>query len=134
MLYEGFASQIEKNNKGIKLSEAEIADRMSEADKAENQVVDGIHMATGLVYTEDFDLIRGTCTSCHSAKLIIQNRATREGWIEMIRWMQKTQGLWELGSNEDIIVDYLAEYYAPKDLGRRPNLEMDAIQWYILEM
>ncbi|MEQ9220273.1 MAG: cytochrome C [Cyclobacteriaceae bacterium] len=76
-------------------------------------------------------IVVGNCTNCHSAKLIAQNRATREGWQDLIRWMQETQKLWDLGENEDIILDYLAEHYAPEDIGRRKNLEN--IEWYELD-
>ena len=76
-------------------------------------------------------IVVGNCTNCHSAKLIAQNRATREGWKDLILWMQETQKLWDLGANEDIILDYLAEYYAPENMGRRKNLEN--IEWYELK-
>jgi len=98
-----------------------------------DEVVDGIHVATGLVFAEGFDMVRGTCTACHSAKLVTQNRATREGWTEMIRWMQQKQGLWDLGKNEAVILDYLATNYAPEEIGRRANIDVDAIEWYVLE-
>ena len=97
------------------------------------RIENGIHVATGLVYAEGFEIVRGTCTACHSAKLVTQNRATREGWLQMIRWMQETQGLWELGENEKIILDYLSKHYAPEEIGRRANLDIAAIEWYILE-
>jgi len=100
----------------------------------EEKVVYGIHVATGLAYAEGFDIVRGTCTPCHSAKLVTQNRATRAGWSQMIRWMQETQGLWDLGKQEPIILDYLATHYAPKEEGRRANLEVEAIEWYVLEL
>ena len=45
--------------------------------------------------------------------------------------MQETQNLWDLGKNEDIIVKYLATYYAPEKKGRRQNLTN--IEWYVLE-
>ena len=98
------------------------------------QVVEGVHVQTGLVVAEGFEIVRGTCTACHSAKLITQNRATRSGWKQMIRWMQETQGLWNLGEQEPIILDYLAKHYAPKDTGRRPQIDVAAIEWYILEI
>lgn len=99
-----------------------------------DKVVNGIHVQTGLIYAEGFEIVRGTCTACHSAKLVTQNRATRDGWIQMIRWMQETQGLWDLGKNEKTIVDYLAKHYAPEEVGRRANLDIAAIEWYILEL
>lgn len=100
----------------------------------DDQVVDGIHVQTGLIYAEGFDIVRGTCTACHSAKLVTQNRATREGWTEMIRWMQAKQGLWDLGANEPIILNYLATNYAPEEIGRRANIDVEAIEWYILDL
>jgi hypothetical protein len=61
---------------------------------------------------------------------VTQNRATRDGWLEMIRWMQETQKLWDLGPNEDKILDYLATYYAPEAKGRRAPVKVE--EWYDL--
>jgi hypothetical protein len=77
------------------------------------------------------EIVRANCTPCHSAKLIVQNRATREGWLSMIRWMQQTQNLWDLGPNEEIILEYLSTHYPPEEKGRRENLK--DIEWYVLE-
>jgi len=49
----------------------------------------------------------------------------------MIRWMQQTQNLWDLGEDEEAIVTYLATYYAPEQKGRREVLTN--IEWYNLE-
>ena len=106
----------------------------SAAETDMDKVVDGVHVQTGLIYADGFDIVRGTCTACHSAKLVTQNRATREGWEEMIRWMQAKQGLWDLGKNEPIILDYLAANYAPEEIGRRANIDVDAIEWYVLDL
>lgn len=62
------------------------------------------------------------CTACHSAALITQNRMTRDGWLNTIRWMQEKQGLWPLGEHEDIVLDYLAKHYYPEATGRRKPL------------
>ena len=41
----------------------------------------------------------------------------------MIRWMQKTQGLWQFPADvEATILDYLATNYPPGPPSRRPNL------------
>jgi hypothetical protein len=120
VVFVELASQIKGNTSGVK-------------EKTE-QIENGIHVPTGLIYAEGFDLVRNTCTGCHSAQLITQNRATRTGWQSMIRWMQKTQGLWELGDNEGPILDYLATHYAPEEVGRRANLDVEAIEWYVLEL
>lgn len=80
---------------------------------------------------EGRDLVITHCTVCHSARLVAQNRATPEGWVSMIRWMQSTQNLWDLGENESKIVAYLSQYYAPEQVGRRASLS--DIEWYPLE-
>jgi len=98
-----------------------------EAAKIEN----GIHKSTGLIADANYKLVVQNCTSCHSAKLITQNRAERSGWESMIRWMQAEQKLWDLGANEEKILDYLAKNYAPENEGRRPILT--DIDWYELE-
>ncbi|TXF91207.1 hypothetical protein FUA23_03005 [Neolewinella aurantiaca] len=100
----------------------------------EEKVTNGIHDATGLIFAEGFEAVRGNCTACHSAKLITQNRATAAGWTEIIRWMQATQNLHDLGENEEIIVKYLATNYAPEDVGRRAGLDVESIEWYLLEL
>ena len=97
-------------------------------------VRDSVYVPTGLVVAEGFEIVRGNCTTCHSAQLITQARATREGWTEMIRWMQATQGLHDLGVHEPIILDYLAKYYAPREVGRRPGLDVAAMEWYLLDL
>ncbi|MEM7040743.1 MAG: hypothetical protein AAF570_27525, partial [Bacteroidota bacterium] len=86
-------------------------------------VIDGKDVATGLVVDQDWELVKGSCLSCHSAKLITQNRMSRDRWEGTIRWMQETQNLGDLYDNEPKILDYLARNYAPKKRGRRPRLE-----------
>lgn len=104
------------------------------ADDDWDKIENGVHLQTGLIYDTHFALVRAHCTACHSGKLVAQNRATREGWQQMIRWMQETQGLWDLGVNEPKILDYLAKNYAPKEVGRRTNIDMAAVEWYILDL
>ena len=79
-----------------------------------------------LVMDTGWELVNANCSSCHSISLVTQNRMTRSNWISTIRWMQKKQGLWELGDNEAIIVDYLEKNYGVADVPwrRKPlNLE-----------
>lgn len=97
-------------------------------------IANGLHVESGLVYAPGFEAVLTNCTNCHSGMLITQNRATRQGWDQMIRWMQETQGLWELGVKKDQILDYLAEHYAPVDVGRRAQLTEGDIQWYHLAL
>ena len=77
---------------------------------------------TGLIKGENWRFVELHCTHCHSGAIISQNRMTRKSWSKSIQWMQKNHGLWPLGQNEPIILDYLEKYYAPKDMGRRKNL------------
>ena len=77
---------------------------------------------TGLALGPGFEVVSVHCTVCHSARLITQNRADRDGWRAMVRWMQESQGLWPLGAQEDPILDYLAANYGPKPSGRRRPL------------
>ncbi|MTI21502.1 monoheme cytochrome C [Fulvivirga sp. RKSG066] len=94
-------------------------------------IENGIHVRTGLKDGESLMLVVQNCTACHSAKIIIQNKADREGWKSIIKWMQETQSLWELGENEDKIIDYLVTNYPPQKKGRRAVLT--DIEWYELE-
>ena len=89
---------------------------------------------TGLALDDQLMLVKAHCTSCHSPKLIIQNRFTRDGWKEKIRWMQRTQKLWDLGESEPKVLDYLAKHYGPEAKtfdGRRMPLK--DVKWYELK-
>ncbi|MDT0538985.1 monoheme cytochrome C [Croceitalea sp. P059] len=94
-------------------------------------ITDGIHVATGFVDDEHLQVVIQNCTSCHSAKLVTQNRMSKEGWKATIKWMQETQNLWDLGQNEAKIVSYLAKNYAPEHQGRRAHIEV--AEWYELK-
>lgn len=82
------------------------------------------------ILSDGVDVVVANCTGCHSSKLVTQNRANREGWKSLIRWMQQTQDLWDLGANEDVILDYLSKHYAPENKGRRSPITN--IEWYVL--
>lgn len=100
------------------------------SDSSTPVLENGVHLTTGLAEGEGMQLVIANCLTCHSAKLIVQNRMDRNGWLSTIRWMQKTQNLRDLGENEDAILDYLAKHYAPEATGRRKGLE--EITWYEL--
>ena len=81
---------------------------------------------TGFKMTGDWELVRGNCTACHSAKLITQQRGTAEQWLAMIRWMQKKQNLWQFDpGTEGRIIAYLAENYPPDAARRRAPIPPD---------
>ena len=85
-----------------------------------------IDPVTGLKMAGDWQLVRGNCTACHSAKLITQQRGTAEQWLTMIRWMQKKQNLWQFDPDtEDRIIAYLAEHYPPDAARRRAAIPRD---------
>ncbi|SEL96200.1 sulfite dehydrogenase (cytochrome) subunit SorB [Maribacter orientalis] len=110
---------------GPRQSEVELGEEDSEL------IENGIHIRTGLVEADGLQTVITNCTTCHSSKLIIQNRMGEEQWDATIRWMQKTQGLWPLGENQKVIVDYLTKNYPVLEKGRRPPLT--DIDWYPLE-
>ncbi|WP_299051265.1 monoheme cytochrome C [uncultured Polaribacter sp.] len=97
----------------------------------EDKIENGKHVRTGLVDAEGLMTVVNNCTNCHSAKLVTQNRMNAERWNATIKWMQETQGLWDLGDNQKIIVNYLVTNYPIQDIGRRANLTN--IEWYELE-
>lgn len=95
----------------------------------QSEAYSGIEFQEG----EGIELVKKHCLGCHGAQLVIQNRMSRERWQYTIRWMQRTQGLWDLGNDEPKILDYLAQYYAPQKIGRRDNLQLAESEWYNLE-
>ncbi len=86
---------------------------------------------SGFVNAQGVSQVIQNCTQCHSAKLVTQNRMSKEGWESTITWMQETQNLWDLGDKEEMIVAYLAKNYGPVSKGRRENLTN--VEWYELE-
>lgn len=119
----------------FKKSEPKVVEEIAAVTVAEEEDFDkienGIHVRTGLVDAEGLMTVVNNCTNCHSAKLVTQNRMNKERWISTIRWMQSTQNLWDLGPNEDVIVNYLVTNYPPTQKGRREILK--DIQWYTLK-
>ena len=96
-----------------------------------DRIENGIHVRTGLIEAEGLMTVVNNCTNCHSAKLVTQNRMSADQWNTAIKWMQDTQNLWDLGKNQEIIVDYLVTNYPPRSKGRR--LALTNIEWYELE-
>ena len=82
---------------------------------------------TGLAIAPGWELVRAHCGGCHSFALVTGQRADRQTWLGIIRWMQATQNLWQFdAATENGILDYLAENYPPQANRRRapipPNL------------
>ena len=102
-----------------------------ETKKNEWDVANGIHLSTGLIAEGDFMAVANNCLGCHSAKLVTQNRMSKEAWKNTIKWMQESQNLWDLGDDEPKILAYLSTYYVPKNTGRRKPLEIT--EWHTIE-
>ncbi len=111
-----------------------VADRS--ASQAETQGADvakpqlaaepAIDPETGFKISGDWQLVRANCTSCHSSKLVTQQRGTPQQWLSIIRWMQATQNLWQFDPDtESRIVAYLADNYPPDASQRRAALPRD---------
>ncbi|WP_417360221.1 monoheme cytochrome C [Galbibacter sp.] len=110
---------------------SEVTDSLTEDTTKAAEIVDGVHLETGFIQDVGMTEVINNCTNCHSAKLVTQNRMSREAWQTTIIWMQETQNLWDLGENESVILDYLAKNYAPESKGRRQNLAIE--KWYVLQ-
>jgi hypothetical protein len=75
---------------------------------------------TGLIVAPGWQQVRAHCGGCHSHALVTQQRADRKTWLDMIRWMQASQNLWQFQPEiEEQILDYLATNYPPRTNRRR---------------
>ncbi len=81
---------------------------------------DEVDEATGLIKNTGREMVRIHCGGCHSHALVTGQRADRQTWLDMIRWMQATQNLWQFDpATEKQILDYLADNYPPQPNRRR---------------
>ena len=79
-----------------------------------------IDTVTGLIKGPGWQQVRAHCGGCHSHALVTSQRADRNTWLQMIRWMQDTQNLWQFQpETEAQILDYLVENYPPRASRRR---------------
>jgi len=56
------------------LTSDKAIDKLADKPASTNEIVDGIHVRTGLKDGEGLMTVVANCTACHSAQLIIQNR------------------------------------------------------------
>ena len=76
-------------------------------------VIGGAH-ADDLPPGTDRDLVLATCSSCHSIKLVAQQRLSREDWEETLEWMASEQGMPRLGTRDRrLILRYLSTHLNP---------------------
>ncbi|MGI9271762.1 MAG: hypothetical protein ACR2QT_08310 [Woeseiaceae bacterium] len=79
-----------------------------------------IDATTGLIKAPGWENVRAHCGGCHSHALVTQQRADRQTWLDMIRWMQASQNLWQFPPDTEAqILDYLAANYPPRPNRRR---------------
>ncbi len=79
-----------------------------------------IDRASGLIKSPGWEHVRAHCGACHSYALVTSQRADRKTWLDIIRWMQETQNLWQFQPQvETQMLDYLAENYPPQPNRRR---------------
>lgn len=98
----------------------------------ESQVVWNTRLKTdlesGLKIAPGWETVKTNCTGCHSARFIVFQKGDRDTWLAIIRWMQKTQGLWNFDKQtENTILNYLSTHYPPGKSVRRRNLPIGAL-------
>ncbi len=78
---------------------------------------------TGLVIADGWIYVNAHCGACHSYALVTAQRGDERFWTDTIRWMQRTQKLWQIpAEQEEQLISYLATHYNETDWGRRPAL------------
>jgi hypothetical protein len=58
------------------------------------------------------ELVAAYCAGCHSLSIVMQQRATRAGWKDLLEWMEEKQGMPPLEADEDYVLEYLSKYFA----------------------
>lgn len=77
---------------------------------------------SGLLIDEGYLLVKKHCSTCHSLKIVVQSKASRQDWRDTIDRMYK-QGMPLLSiPSEKNILNYLSKNYAPDNKGRRTPL------------
>ncbi|MDH3547010.1 MAG: hypothetical protein OEN22_07905 [Gammaproteobacteria bacterium] len=85
-----------------------------------------IDAATGLIKNPGWEIVRANCGGCHSHAQVTKQRGDRQTWLELIRWMQETQNLWQFSPDvEAQLLDYLATNYSPRLNQRRAPIAPD---------
>ena len=78
---------------------------------------------TGLIVADGWELVAANCSACHSLRLVTAQRGDADFWREIIRWMQRTQNLWQIPAQQEVLlIEYLATHYNETEWGRREPL------------
>ena len=60
-----------------------------------------------------FELVDAYCTACHSASIVMQQRATPERWKELLVWMEEKQGMAKIpDEDEALVLEYIGTYFS----------------------
>lgn len=72
---------------------------------------------TDLIMGDGYQMVKKYCVRCHSTSRIVTIREDREGWFDIIRWMQEEKGLETLSKEtETIMLDYLTTRYGTQSV------------------
>jgi len=62
-----------------------------------------------------YELVDAYCTACHSASIVMQQRATPERWKELLIWMEEKQGMAKLpAEDETLVLEYINTHFSTK--------------------
>lgn len=60
-----------------------------------------------------YELVDAYCTACHSASIVMQQRATPERWKELFVWMEEKQGMAKIpNEDEALILEYIGTHFS----------------------
>ena len=60
-----------------------------------------------------YELVDAYCTACHSASIVMQQRATPERWQELFIWMEEKQGMAKMpAEDEKLVLEYVGTHFS----------------------
>ena len=57
------------------------------------------------------ELVAAYCAGCHSLSIVMQQRTTNQGWKDLLVWMEEKQGMLNLETDEEMVLNYLSEFF-----------------------
>lgn len=77
--------------------------------------VAGVATFGGLPEANGREEVFFACSTCHSIKLVLQQRLSRDDWDETLEWMVEEQGMPPLDSDRrERVLDYLGGVLGPE--------------------
>ncbi len=66
----------------------------------------------GLPRSQGYEETAAYCTACHSLRIVMQQRQTRDGWDYLLTWMRDKQGMAEpFPEDRELLLDYLTREF-----------------------